>query len=318
MQHRLELSPRSLHGVFSAALAPALVVASGDEVVSATLDAWWSDEAFAEEFAERRVWATDDARRGHALTGPVAVEGLVRGDVLQVDVLSLVPGDYGFTTAGGVDWGHLKRLGCHEPPPRMLLWELGAGVGGGVGRCKADGREFRVKLAPFLGVLGMPDGLAGEQSTTPPRHTGGNMDCRLQTQGTTVFLPVEVDGGLLSFGDGHAAQGDGEVSNNGIECAFREVRLRLTRRRDMPYCRTPMTRTVDAWVVLGLGKTLDQAAEEATNAMLDLMCERLGVGRKVALGLASVAVDLHLTQVVNGTKGIHAVWRDGALSGEWS
>jgi acetamidase/formamidase len=146
----------------------------------------------------------------------------------------------------------------------------------------------------------------------PPRRSGGNVDCRLLVAGTTLYVPIPVDGALLMLGDGHAAQGDGEVSGTAIECPLEAAQVTLELRDDLDL-RMPLARTADAWVAFGFDEELDRAAELALETMLDLMERELDVGRRDALALASVAVDLHVTQVVNEAKGVHAVLRDGAI-----
>jgi len=168
-----------------------------------------------------------------------------------------------------------------------------------------------VSLAPFLGVIGMPPAELGIHSTGPPRRSGGNIDCKLLVAGATLYLPIAVDGALLSAGDGHAAQGDGEVSGTAIECPVERAQLTLTL-SDLEL-RSPIARIRDAWVAFGFDEDLDLAAEQAMATMLDLMERELGLERSHALALSSVVVDLHVTQIVNGTKGVHAVLRDDAI-----
>jgi acetamidase/formamidase len=151
----------------------------------------------------------------------------------------------------------------------------------------------------------------GEHSTTPPRRWGGNIDCKELVAGTTLYLPIPVDGALLLAGDGHGAQGDGEVSGTAIECPLELVTLTLDlENRDL---RSPIARTADSWLAFGFDEDLDTAAEQALATMLDLMERELGASRPECLALASVAVDLHVTQVVNEVKGVHAVLRDDAI-----
>ena len=195
-----------------------------------------------------------------------------------------------------------------------------------VGRTWADGETFiwsldgdwwhlgerRVRSAPFLGVIGMPPPEPGEHTTTPPRRWGGNIDCKELVAGTTLYLPIPVDGALLMAGDGHGAQGDGEVSGTAIECPLERATLTLD--LDDRELRSPIARTADSWLAFGFDEDLDAAAEQAVETILDLMERELGVSRKEALALASVAVDLRVTQVVNQVKGVHAVLRDDAIS----
>ena len=277
--HELPLARETVRGYFSREFAPVVSVEAGDSVRFQALSSnWWWGRA--EERFPR------DGR--HALTGPVEVRGARAGGTLAVAVDEVAPRDWGVTFAE------------HEP----LFWELGDGVA----RC-AHGE---VATAPFLGVIGMPPPEPGRHSTVPPRRWGGNVDCKLLVAGTTLFLPIPVDGALLMVGDGHAAQGDGEVSGTAIECPVDVAQVTLELRDDLEL-RMPLARTPDAWVAFGFDEDLDRAAELALETMLDLMQRELGVGRREALALASVAVDLHVTQVVNEAKGVHAVLRDGAI-----
>src|SRR5207248_4590391 len=125
-------------------------------------------------------------------------------------------------------------------------------------------------------------------------------------------LPIPVDGALLSVGDGHGAQGDGEVSGTAVECPLERAQISVEVRADLEL-RMPIARTADAWVTFGFDRDLDVAAGLATETMLDLMEREHRTDRRHALALASVAVDLHVTQLVNDTKGVHAILRDDAL-----
>jgi acetamidase/formamidase len=167
-------------------------------------------------------------------------------------------------------------------------------------------------MRPFLGVMGLPPAEPGRHSTAPPRATGGNLDCRELVAGTTLFLPVAVEGALFSTGDGHASQGDGELSGTAIECPMDLAALTFDLRDDMPIT-TPRALTPDAWLTFGLDEDLDQAMYQAANAMLDLLMELHAVDRPAALALASTSVDLRITQVVNGVKGVHAILGHGAV-----
>jgi len=158
----------------------------------------------------------------------------------------------------------------------------------------------------------MPPDESGIWSTIPPRRWGGNIDCKLLVAGSTLFLPIANDGALLSVGDGHAAQGDGEVSGTAIECPLESAQITVDVRDDLDL-RMPIARTADAWLAFGFDPDLDIAAEHAVETMLDLMERELDTDRKHALALASVAVDLVVTQVVNEAKGVHAILRDDAI-----
>jgi acetamidase/formamidase len=285
MIHELPLERRTIHGHFSPDLAPVLTVDPGDSVVFRSLNAGWRWDPDGEFLADR-----DDALDGgHALNGPIEVRGARAGHTLVVHIDEVRPGGWGVTFGDGTPYG----------------WTIRDGQA-------TDERGATVALAPFLGVIGMPPPEPGVHSTGPPRRFGGNIDCKLLVAGTTLYLPIPLDGALLSAGDGHAAQGDGEVSGTAIECPLERAQLTLELRAD-PELRMPVARIAGAWVAFGFDEDLDVAAELATETMLDLMEREYGLERGYALALASVVVDLHVTQLVNGVKGVHAELRDDAL-----
>jgi acetamidase/formamidase len=301
--HEIPLERRTLHGHFSRDLEPVAEVRPGDVIRFATLDAGWGVEPPRTDGSERTRFSPLDPEldAGHALIGPVAMLGAVAGQTLVVGIEEVRVGSFGLTVAGG--WSTLlnDRLGVGEGESKVLAWELDADAA--VGRDR-DGRE--VALAPFLGVLGMPPPEPGIHATGPPRASGGNLDCKELVAGTTLFLPIPVDGALFSAGDGHARQGDGEVSSTAIECPLERAQLSLSLRDDLELT-APIARTRDSWLAFGLGDDLDEAAANAVESMLVLM------ERRDALALASVVVDLRVTQVVNGVLGVHAVLRDDAI-----
>ncbi|HET8751173.1 MAG TPA: acetamidase/formamidase family protein [Gaiellaceae bacterium] len=274
------MKPVDPKGFFSRDYAPAVTVDPGEPVVFSALNAGWYWEP------EIREPAPEGA--GHALFGPIEVRGAQAGGTLVVHVDEVSPRGWGVTHA----------------PDVKLMWSL-------EGRTWVSERGSRVAAAPFLGVIGMPPPEPGEHSTGPPRRWGGNIDCKLLVAGTRLYLPVPVDGGLLLAGDGHGAQGDGEVSGTAIECPVERARLRLE--PSELELRSPIARVDGAWVTFGFHEDLDAAADEALQTMLDLMKRDLGVDRNHATALASVTVDLSVTQVVNGAKGVHAVLRDDAI-----
>jgi acetamidase/formamidase len=307
--HEIPLERRTLHGHFSRELEPVAEIFSGDVIRFATLDAGWGLEPPRPDGAERRRFEPLDPEldAGHPLIGPVAVRNARAGMTLEVRIETVRVGPYGFTVASGWSTPLNDRLGVSSGESRVLAWELDADAGTARDR---DGRE--VTLAPFLGVLGMPPPEPGVHPTGPPRVWGGNLDCRELVAGTTLYLPIPVDGALFSAGDGHARQGDGEVSSTAIECPLERAELSLTLREGFGLM-TPVARTRDGWIALGLGGSLDEAAGNAVDAMLLLMERELGLERRDALALASVVVDLRITQVVNGVVGAHAVLSDGAI-----
>lgn len=305
--HRLEPDERTLHGVFSPDLPPVLTVDSGDTVVFRTLDAGWHLEPHPAPGVRGRRIERDGA--GHALCGPVFVRGAEPGTTLEVRIRRLRPGSWGWTRAGGGDTELNRRLGVAEEPAHFALWQLDPDRM--VGR---DQLGHTVRLRPFMGVLGTAPAEPGEHSTTPPRPCGGNMDCRELVEGSSLLLPVLVPGALFSAGDGHAAQGDGEVSGTAIECPMDACELTLVVHRDLAIA-MPRAETPAGALTFGFDPDLNEAMAVALDAMLELMTERLDLGRREALALASVVVDLRITQVANGTWGVHALLPHEAVSG---
>jgi acetamidase/formamidase len=281
--HELPLGSTRLHGAFSRDIPPVLTIDPGDSVRFSAPNSGWRlgpDEPVARPDPE--------VDTGHALVGPIEVRGAAAGQTLAVQVDEVTPGSWGENFGGS---------------GRHLHWELGDGLG----RVGAH----TVRLAPFLGVMGMPPADPGPHSTRPPRPCGGNIDCKELVAGTTLYLPIAVDGALFSAGDGHGAQGDGEVSGWAIECPV-TAQVTLDVRDDLPLD-WPLARTDDAWLTFGFAEHLGQAAEIALDAMLDLMARERGIPRDEAVALASVVVDLRVTQIVNLAVGVHAVLRDDAL-----
>lgn len=302
----------TLHGTFSRERPPALTIDPGDTVIYRTLDSGWNVEPRTSPVpAERpRKFASRDPLNdaGHALCGPVAIRGAEPGMTLAVHIGAVRPGAWGMNSAGGWRSRVNERLGIASEPERILLWQLDADAMTG-----RDQYGHVVRLHPFMGVMGMPPDEPGYHSTVPPRIWGGNLDCKELVAGSTLYLPIPVLGALFSVGDGHAAQGDGEVSSTAIECAMERVELTFELLADLRIA-TPQAKTPVGWLTMGLDTDLHEAAMKALEAMLDLMMRQLGVHRQDAVALASVAVDLHVTQLVNdGVLGVHAILPDEAL-----
>ncbi len=300
--HEIPLERRTLHGHFSRDLAPILTVDSGDSIAFSCLNSGWRT-AEHEVFPDR----DDELDAGHALIGPVEVRGALAGQTLEVEIDAVRIGAGGVTQAAGFSTPLNERLGVEDGETVTLLWSLDADSK--IGRTDS-GRE--VMLQPFLGVIGMPPDEPGIHSTAPPRSCGGNVDCKELVAGTTLYLPISVDGALLSAGDGHAAQGDGEVSQLAIEASVERAQLTLSIRDDLPLV-NPIAWTSEAWLTFGFDEDLDEAAALAIEGMLELMEREHGLERREALALASVVVDLRVTQLVNGSCGIHARLAHDAL-----
>jgi acetamidase/formamidase len=305
--HSLEPTDRTLHGYFSPDRKPVLTVDPGDTVRYRTLDSGWSVGQYSGgDFPNRPRVPQHRSGFGHALIGPVAVRGARPGDTLAIRIDAVVPGGWGYTVGGGWPSPFNKHYGV-EADGVVHTWTLDAAAG--VGR-NQHGHE--VALRPFMGVLGMPPAEPGEHSTIPPRPHGGNLDCKELVAGSTLYLPVPVAEALFSVGDGHARQGDGEVSGTAIECPMDRVELTFDVRTDLPIA-APLAETPAGLVTMGLGDTVDEATYRALNCMFDELQRRLGLTRPDAVALASVVVDVRVTQVVNQVVGAHAVLPTGAL-----
>jgi acetamidase/formamidase len=304
-RHHLEPAPGTVADVFSRETPTALTVDPGDTVVVKSLDAHGFLERQQKPGEQRPTMF--EAFRGHCLTGPIAVRGAEPGTVLAVHLNSLQPDEWGWTVAAAKDNWLNRRLGLTDGPPAWLLWDLDADAGTGT-----NDRGHTVRLAPFLGVMGLPAAERGEHSTIPPRTLGGgNIDCRELVAGSTLYLPVTVPGAHLLLGDGHAAQGDGEVSGTAIECPM-TTEVVLNVRTDAPvpgiHAETPAGR-----ITFGFHEDLNEAMADALEAMVIWLQSLYDLDKATALALASPSVDLRVTQVANDSWGVHAVLPEGAI-----
>jgi acetamidase/formamidase len=308
--HTLEPAPENLCGCFSREHAPILTLDPGDTVQYRTLDSGWGLEPLLtfkrpRQKAEPRAGESD---AGHCLVGPVAIRGAGPGMTLAVEIGAVIPGNYGFTLAGGWDHPVNRRFGIAEGVgERIHTWTLDPAAMTG-----RNQHGHTVSLKPFMGVMGVAPPEPGRHDTPPPRKWGGNLDCKLLTSGATLFLPIGVEGALFYVGDGHAVQGDGEVSVTAIECPMERVELTFHLREDMPLER-PRARTPEGWVTFGLHEDLNEATWQALEDMLALMQSLYTIDQRDALALASLTVDLRITQIVNGVRGVHAVLPHGAV-----
>jgi len=300
----------TLHGAFSRNATPILTIESGDTVVFQTLDAGWNLGALWAGYPpdkERKFEPRDPVLdNGHCLCGPIQISGAKSGMTLEIRIGEIVPGGWGWTAGGGWPCEVNERLGMVESTV-TLEWNIDAT------EMKARNQYgHEVSLRPFLGVMGMPTDEEGLLPTPPPRRTGGNLDCKELISGTTLFLPIEVDGGLFSAGDGHGVQGDGEVSVTALECPMERAELTFYLRPDITL-KMPRARTPEGWLAFGLHPDLNEAAYIALEGILDLMTEQYELDRLQAVALASLTVDLRITQIVNGVKGVHAVLPNNAV-----
>ncbi|MGP4005790.1 acetamidase/formamidase family protein [Streptomyces sp. 4N124] len=297
VRHELPATRDTVVNVFSRDTPTVLTVDAGDSVVVGSLDAAGYLEPMRTPGDPRPRMFED--RTGHCLTGPIAVRGAEPGMVLEVRFGSVRAGTWGWTLAGVKDNPLTRRLGVADGPPSWLLWDIGDGTA-------TNDRGRTVDIAPFLGVVGVPPVEPGPHSTIPPRAgSGGNIDCRELVAGSTLYLPVTVPGAMLHLGDGHAAQGNGEVAGTAIECPMTtEVTLNLRERAPVPgiHAETPEGR-----VTFGFDEDLNVATGDALDSMLVWLRSLFDLDRTAALALAGATVDLRITQVANETWGVHAV-----------
>jgi acetamidase/formamidase len=238
-------------------------------------------------------------RSGHPLCGPIVVRGAEPGDMLEVRILDVAPYDWGWTVTG-----NNGLLGIGGETPTLLHWDLRGEVAIPWVPEGHTAPPFRVPMRPFCGVMGTALAEPGEHVTTPPRGVGGNMDARRLTAGSTLFLPIAAPGALFSVGDVHAAQGDGEVCGTGIECrASVTLHLDLSRDRGLsgPAYLVPGAPAVGpCYAATGIGPDLMEAARDALRNMIAYLQGTYGLEYGHAYVLCSVAVDLTITEVVNG------------------
>jgi len=284
--------PSTGHNRWHPDIPPVVRCEPGDEVVLETRDAF---DGQMHRDATLETVGAPNLDVVHPLTGPVHVAGAEPGDLLEVEILEVVPDSYGYTVQVP-GFGFLRDV---FPEPFMVRWDIADGFA-----TSDDLPGIRVPVVPFCGEIGVapPD---GPRSTIPPDVFGGNMDTRHLTAGTKLFLPVFAPGGRFSLGDGHAAQGDGEVCGTAIETPMR-AQVRLTVRKDLKH-KLPRAETPTHFITMAFNEDLDDAAKDALRAMIDLIGEKMGLARDDAYMFASLGVDMRVTQLVDGNKGIHAM-----------
>jgi acetamidase/formamidase len=311
-QFLLQSSPQTCHwGFFDAALPPVMTVRSGDTV---TVECVSGGGECLPVPAGFDILPDHDAILGamqpklgpHILTGPIAVEGAVPGDVLQIDIQAV-----DMRQAWG--WTVIRPLMGTLPEdfPKAKLWHTAIDINRRVGTLPW-GPEIALK--PFFGILGVaPPPEWGALGSVEPRCYGGNIDLKELVAGTTLYLPVWAPGALFSVGDGHAVQGDGEVCLTALETALRGT-FKLTLRKDMKLS-LPMAETPTHAITLAFDPDLDDAAKQALRAMIGQIVSRTGLPADDAYMLCSLAADVRITQLVDGNKGAHVMiekkWLEG-------
>ena len=307
--YELKASPETIHwGYFSAELEPVIRVNPGDIVIiedvprldPIDMEKWGIP---AEEMSEgyRRIYreVTDKGPGPHIMVGPVYINGAEPGDVLEVRILEVeLAYTFGYSrlsSRGGTLPGEFERW------ERILRIDL---------ENKTTQAAERVVIPmnnPFFGSMGVaPAAAAGRISTVPPGNYAGNLDNKDLGTGSILYIPVHTKGALFSAGDGHGVQGHGEVSINALETGLRG-RFQFFVRKDMKL-KWPRAETPTHWMVMGLHEDLDEAMKIAVRETIDFIVERFPhLDRNEAFMLASLAVDYHVTQNVDRTKGIHGM-----------
>jgi acetamidase/formamidase len=296
-------------GSISAEFDPILTINSGDTVKYSCFDAGWGTPA-EDEKRIKPLERRKDIDNGHALCGPIKIIEAKKGMTLEIKINEVIPGPYGFTSAGGYPNWENEKLGLTECREINLEWKLDKNSM--LGKTEVNGKTFSVGLKPFMGIYAMPPEEEGIHITWPPRFCGGNIDCKELGKGSILYLPIPVDGAYFFVGDGHAAQGDGEISCQAIECATEFVDLTFKVHKDIKL-EMPIANTPNGWISFGFHEDLNEATVQAMDGILNLMCRLFDLDRVEAIALASSVVDLRITQVVNGVKGVHAVLPHGSL-----
>ena len=306
--HQLKPTPKTVaYGYYAAATPPVLRIKSGDTVEVHTLitstpprleSAGVKPDKIEPALREIFTTVTDKGPGGHILTGPIYIEGAEIGDVLEVRIQSIklaIPYAY---TAFRPGAGFLPEDFSTSQMKIIPLDEKRM-----VGRFSDN---IEIPLRPFFGSMGVaPPAASGRISSAPPGIHAGNLDNKELVAGTTLFIPIHVRGALFQVGDGHAAQGNGEVCITALETSL-VGKLQLIVRKDMKL-RWPRAETPTAFMTMGIDEDLTAATKIAVREMIDFLVTEKKLSRDDAYMLASVAADLSITQLVDGTKGVHAM-----------
>ena len=306
--HRLEATPGTIaYGWYDAAASPVLRVASGDIIDVDTLltntpaglgRGGVPDDQIQDSLKKiTEAFPRDNPKRGpggHILTGPVFVEGAEPGDALEVKILSIdlaIP--YGYNGCSGF----LPDNCVRGTPPKIIQLDrehMTATFAPGI----------VIPLHPFFGSMGVaPPPEQGRVSSNPPGMHAGNLDNKSLVAGTTLYIPVHAPGALFEVGDGHAAQGDGEVDQTAIETSLRG-RLQLTVRKGMKLA-WPRAETPTDYISMGTDEDLTKATKTAIQEMIDFLVSEKKMDKMAAYQLTSVAGNVAITQLVDGKVGVH-------------
>ena len=289
-------------GQFDPGRAPIVTIASGDVVVYENtwthfLNRLQPGVSIGELGALRRA---GHGRGVHSIIGPIAVEHAEPGDLLEIRFLALRTIDFGanFHNAAEIRTGSLPDDFEHG---HIHYFDLNA----------ADGyvefnENIKLELRPFQGTFGVAHKSGKAVSSVAPGQHAGNIDVKEMTAGSTLFVPVWIKGGLMFTGDSHALQGDGEVNITALETAMEEVRIQVILHKRASYA-WPMIETPTHWMMLGMHESLNEALRISLRSTIDFLALQAKLSRADAYGLASLAVDFHVSQMVDVNNGIHAM-----------
>ena len=305
--HQLNPTPETVHwGHFDASIPPVLEIESGDTVIIDTVSGGRQEVTDDRWFrADHRIIVDQvvQSMGPHILTGPVAVKGAQPGDTLEICIESIeLTADWG--------WNIIRPLKGALPEQFSRLSRRIIPIDRSAGLARLPW-GVDVPLQPFFGIMGVaPPAHYGRVSSIEPREYGGNIDCKEFVPGTSLFLPVFVPGGHLSVGDGHAVQGDGEVCLTALETCLKGRFRIVLHRKALSF---PRAITPTHYITLGMNVDLDDAAQQALKLMIDWLVDLKGWDPEEAYVFCSLACDLHVTQLVDGNKGIHAMVSRGIL-----
>ena len=307
-QHQLKPTPKTVAwGYYDASTPPVLRIKSGDTVEIQTLitsspsrleSAGVPPEQVEQSLRDITREVTNKGPGGHILTGPIFIEGAEPGDVLEVRIKSMklaIPYAYNAFSPGrgfipeDFPYARMKIIPLDE---KRMIARFSDGV--------------EIPLKPFFGSMGVaPPDVSGRISSAPPWIHAGNLDNKELVAGTTLFIPIHVRGALFLAGDGHAGQGNGEVSITALETSLIGS-LQLIVRKDMRL-KWPRAETPSHFITMGIHEDLTEATKGALREMIDFLVKEKHLTRDDAYMLASVAADLEITQLVDGNKGVHAM-----------
>jgi acetamidase/formamidase len=310
--HTLKAQPGTVQwGFYDAAVAPVLTIKSGDTVtvdsISGAPESLPPDGSGFTVLPEHRA-ILDKTPRGpgpHLLTGPIAIDGAQPGDALKIEIL-----DIQLRQNWGYNYTRPLMGALPDDFPHFRQIHIGLDAARGKARMPWG---LEVPTAPFFGCMGVaPPAAWGRQTSVIPRAFGGNIDNRELVAGTTLYLPVFHPGALFSVGDGHAAQGHGEVNLTAIETALTGTfRISIEKAANL---KLPRAETPTHVITMAFDVDLDQAVKVALSEMIHLIGEKAGLSPDDAYALCSIAADLVVTQVVDGNKGIHVTLPRWALA----